>query len=58
MLTQATNEDIIFPLKYVIAFSLFLSTLCSVAYSLSFDEILPTINEVIEKAEQGDRTQP
>lgn len=49
MLTQATNEGIIFPLKYVIVFSLFVSTLCAVAYSLSFDEILPAINEVIEK---------
>lgn len=49
MLTQATNEDIIFPLKHVIAFSIFLLTLCAVAYSLSFDEMLPVINEIIKK---------
>lgn len=48
MLTQATNEDILFPLKHVIGFSLFLLSLCAVAYSLSFDEILPAINEVIK----------
>ena len=58
MLTQATNENIFFPLEHVIGFSLFLLTLCSITYSLSFDEMLPTINEVIRKAEQGDRTQP
>lgn len=49
MLTQATNENIFFPLEYVIVFSLFLLALCAVAYSLSFDEMLPTINEIIKK---------
>lgn len=49
MLTQTTNEGIIFPLKHVIVFSIFLLALCAVAYSLSFDEMLPAINEVIEK---------
>lgn len=49
MLTRVTNEGLIFSLNHVIAFSLFLLTLCAVAYSLSFDEMLPAINEVIEK---------
>lgn len=48
MLTQATNEGFVFSLNHVIAFSLFLLTLCAVAYSLSFDEMLPAINKVIK----------
>lgn len=48
MLTQATNEDILFPLKHVIGFSLFLLSLCAVTYSLSFDEMLPAISKVIK----------
>lgn len=53
MLTQATNEDIFFPLKHVIGFSLFLLTLCAVAYALSFDEMLPAINEIIKKGDEN-----